>query len=98
MEEKIAAKTAAKKGDTIEVNYTGRFPNGQVFDSSVGRAPIEFTIGEGQLIEGFEEAVVGMRVGGRKTVTILPDKGYGFSGHPLAGKTLVFEISVVSIK
>ncbi len=94
----MAEKRAAKKGDKVEVNYTGRFPNGQVFDTSVGRAPLPFTIGGGQLIEGFDEAVVGMRVGDRKTVTIPPEKGYGFSGHPLAGKTLVFEISLVAIK
>ncbi len=91
-------KRAAKKEDKVKVNYTGRFPSGQVFDSSVGREPLGFTVGGGQLIQGFDEAVVGMRVGDRTTVTIPPEKAYGKSGgHPLAGKTLVFDISVVSI-
>ena len=94
----MAEKRAAKKGDKVDVNYTGRFPDGKVFDTSVGRSPLGFTIGGGQLIEGFDEAVVGMRVGDRKTITIPPEKGYGFGDHPLAGKTLVFEISLVSIK
>jgi peptidylprolyl isomerase len=94
----MAEKRAAESGDTIEVNYTGRFQNGQVFDTSVGRAPLKFTLGAGQLIQGFDEAVVGMRVGDRKTVTIPPEKAYGNGGHPLAGKTLVFDISVVSIR
>jgi len=89
----------AKPGNIVEVNYTGRFQNGQVFDTSVGRAPLKFTVGGGQLIQGFDEAVIGMRIGDRKVVTIPPEKAYGKSGgHPLAGKTLVFEISVVSIK
>jgi len=88
----------AKKGDTVEVNYTGMFKNGDVFDTSKGRGPLKFTLGAGQLIQGFEEAVTGMKVGETKTVTIPPEKAYGKSGHPLANKTLVFRITVVSIK
>jgi len=89
----------AKVGDTIEVDYTGSFPDGKVFDSSKGRDPLEFTIGEGQLIPGFEEAVIGMDVGQTKKVTLPPEKAYGKTGgHPLAGKTLVFEITIVGIK
>lgn len=92
-------KSGANNGDTVEVDYTGRFQDGKVFDSSKGREPLEFTLGEGQLIQGFEEAVIGMKVGDRKTVTIPPEKAYGKTGgHPLAGKTLVFEITVVGIK
>jgi peptidylprolyl isomerase len=95
----MAEKRSVKRGDSIEVNYTGRFQNGQVFDTSIGRSPLAFTVGGGQLIEGFDEAVVGMRVGDKKVVTIPPEKAYGRSGgHPLAGKTLVFEITVVGIR
>ncbi|CAF30746.1 FKBP-type peptidyl-prolyl cis-trans isomerase [Methanococcus maripaludis] len=85
------------KGDTIKVDYTGRFEEGEVFDTSVetvakeegifeeGRPymPLEFTVGEGQLIQGFEEAVLGLKVGEEVTVTIPPEKGYGFRDESL---------------
>lgn len=67
----------AKKGDTVRVNYTGKFDDGTVFDSSEGRQPLEFTVGEGQVIEGFDEGVVGMSPGESKTVTIPMEKAYG---------------------
>ena len=66
-----------KAGDTVKVNYTGRLENGNVFDSSEGRKPLEFTVGNGQLIPGFENAVIGMQEGESKTVTISPEDGYG---------------------
>jgi peptidylprolyl isomerase len=72
-----------KKGDTIKVNYTGRFENGDVFDSSEGHEPLKFTVGSGQLIRGFEEAVIGMSVGETQTVTIEPEKGYGVRNDEL---------------
>lgn len=95
MEERIV-----KQGDTISVHYTGKFPEGEVFDSSVGKQPLTFVVGSGQLIQGFDEAVVGMKVGETKTVEIPPEKAYGpeGSGHQLAGKTLIFEIQIVEIK
>jgi len=67
----------AKRRDSIKVHYTGRFENGQVFDSSVGRDPIEFEIGAGMIIRGFENAVISMKPGEKKTVTVLPEDGYG---------------------
>jgi len=67
----------AKDGDAVQVNYTGTLADGTVFDSSAGREPLEFTIGSGQLIPGFDEAVVGMKVGEKKTVTIPADEAYG---------------------
>ncbi len=67
----------AKNGDTVKVHYTGKLEDGTVFDSSQGREPLEFTLGTGQLIPGFDAAVVGMAVGDSKTVTIAPDQGYG---------------------
>lgn len=68
---------AAKVGDTVQVHYTGTLADGTMFDSSAGRDPLEFTIGSGQLIPGFDEAVRGMKVGEKKTVTIPADEAYG---------------------
>ncbi len=69
--------TAAKQGDTVKIHYTGTLADGKVFDSSTGHDPLEFTIGGGQVIAGFEEAVIGMRVGESKQVTIPAEKAYG---------------------
>lgn len=138
----------AKSGDTVSVQYEGKFEDGTVFDSSKDQGPLQFTLGQGMMIPGFEEAVKGMNLGDIKTVTITPEKGYGphqkelvveiakeqlppgldpepgqrlqfskdnhnieFSvveltdatvifdaNHPLAGKTLTFEIELVEIK
>ncbi len=66
-----------EKGDTILVNYTGKFESGEVFDSSSGGAPLKFTVGSGQIIKGFDDAVVGMSEGEKKTITVSPEKGYG---------------------
>jgi len=67
----------ARQGDTVKVHYTGKLENGLVFDSSVEREPLEFTIGEGQIIPGFEEAVVGLSPGDSTSTTVPPEKGYG---------------------
>jgi len=67
----------AKNGDTVKVQYTGTLENGTVFDTSVGREPLKFTLGQHQMIPGFEQAVLGMKVGETKTVTIPADKAYG---------------------
>lgn len=66
-----------KAGDTISVNYTGRFEDGQVFDSSEEREPLKFTVGAGQLIKGFDDAVTGLKIGEKVTVTIAPADAYG---------------------
>lgn len=63
--------------DTVKVHYTGSFENGDVFDSSQGGTPLEFTLGAGQIIPGFEKAVVGMEKGDAKKVTIAPEDAYG---------------------
>jgi peptidylprolyl isomerase len=137
---------AIKAGDTISVNYTGKFEDGEIFDTSEGREPLTFTVGTGQLIKGFDDAVVGMTTGDTKNITITPEDGYGEHredlvidmprtnipedmelaiglpvnlidqagnpipavvtevlddvvkmdvNHPLAGKTLVFDIAIV---
>lgn len=133
-----------KVGDTVKVDYNGKFVDGNLFDSSAGRGPLEFEVGAGQMIKGFDEAVIGMMKGEQKTVTLNPELAYGNvdpklvmtfeksvvpdfnslqagmviytqSGatgrilsktdanitvdfnHELAGKTLVFEIKLISI-
>jgi peptidylprolyl isomerase len=132
----------AKAGDKVKVDYTGKLTDGTVFDSSVGKTPLEFTVGDGNMIKGFDAAVVGMKVGESKTVTLSPDLAYGQrvpditinrsqldpsikpvvggtiqnssgatavitgvtdtsitidTNGPLAGKTLIFEIKLISI-
>jgi peptidylprolyl isomerase len=67
----------AKTGDTVTVHYTGTLNNGTVFDTSIEREPLKFTIGQGQLIPGFEQAVIGMEIGKSKTVTIPVAQAYG---------------------
>ena len=69
--------TQAKLGDTVKVNYTGKLQDGTVFDSSVNRDPLQFSLGEGQVIAGFEDAVVGMSPGDSKSVTIPSEQAYG---------------------
>ncbi|MDW7771892.1 MAG: peptidylprolyl isomerase [Desulfobulbaceae bacterium] len=69
--------TQVKQGDTVKIHYTGRLSDGTIFDSSKGREPLSFTIGGGQVIPGFEEAVVGMSLDEKKNVTIPPEKAYG---------------------
>lgn len=66
-----------KQGDKIKVHYTGKLEDDTVFDTSLERDPIEFTVGSGQVIEGFESCVVGLNVGDKTSVTINPDKAYG---------------------
>jgi FKBP-type peptidyl-prolyl cis-trans isomerase 2 len=67
----------AKNGDLVEVHYTGTLENGTVFDTSEGRDPLKFTLGAGQMISGFDQAVLGMKIGELKTVTIPADEAYG---------------------
>ena len=67
----------AKKGDAVAVHYTGRLDDGSIFDSSVSRSPLSFTLGEGNMIKGFDSAVYGMIVGDKKTVTIPAVEAYG---------------------
>ena len=66
-----------KEGDVVKVHYTGTLVNGEQFDSSAGREPLEFTVGAGQMIKGFDAAMPGMAVGDKKTINIAPEEGYG---------------------
>ena len=67
----------AKNGDVVKVDYTGTLTDGTVFDTSIGRMPLEFTLGAGQMIPGFEKAVLGMKIGEKKTFTIPAEEAYG---------------------
>jgi peptidylprolyl isomerase len=69
--------TVAVQGNTVKIHYTGTLDNGSVFDTSEGREPLEFTLGGGQVIAGFDEAVTGMAVGEKKSVKVPVDKAYG---------------------
>lgn len=77
-EKSLGAEKKVKQGDTIEVEYTGSFDDGKVFDSSKSHGqPLRFEAGVGKVIPGFDKAVIGMKVGEEKTVRILPEEAYG---------------------
>ena len=67
----------AAKGSKVSIDYTGKFDDGTVFDTSEGKEPISFTTGSGQVIKGFDNAVIGMKKGQQKKITISPQEGYG---------------------
>jgi FKBP-type peptidyl-prolyl cis-trans isomerase FkpA len=91
----------ATAGQTVNVHYTGRLENGTQFDSSVGRGPFSFKLGAGQVIRGWDEGVAGMKIGGKRRLTIPPDLGYGARGAggvipPNA--TLIFDVELLGVK
>jgi FKBP-type peptidyl-prolyl cis-trans isomerase len=94
--------TEATEGRTVSVHYTGTLTNGEKFDSSLDRGrPFEFTLGAGRVIKGWEQGVLGMKVGGKRKLTIPPELGYGARGFPPvipANSTLVFEIELLGVK
>jgi peptidylprolyl isomerase len=69
--------TGVKQGDTVKVDYTGTLDDGSIFDSSEGRTPLEFTVGAGQVIQGFEDAVIGLTVGDSVDTSIKAENAYG---------------------
>jgi FKBP-type peptidyl-prolyl cis-trans isomerase len=92
----------AKKGQTVSVHYTGWLADGKKFDSSKDHGqPFSFALGRGQVIQGWDEGVVGMKVGGRRKLTIPPEMGYGKQGFPGAippDSTLVFEVELLGAR
>jgi FKBP-type peptidyl-prolyl cis-trans isomerase len=96
----VGTGATAVLGSVVTVNYTGMFTNGAVFDTSVGKAPIQLQLGAGQVIPGFEQGIVGMKVGGKRRITIPPSLAYGSAGRPPTippNSTLVFDVDLVSI-
>ena len=91
----------AKEGNVITVNYTGWLENGTQFDSSLspGHDPLVITLGAGQVIQGWDEGIPGMKVGGKRRLTIPPHLGYGNQavGEIPANSTLIFEIDLLGV-
>lgn len=98
----------AKAGQTVSVHYTGwlwdpakKEKHGTEFDSSRKRGPFEFLLGTGQVIKGWDQGVAGMKVGGKRTLTIPPDLGYGASGAGAVippNATLIFDVELLGVK
>jgi FKBP-type peptidyl-prolyl cis-trans isomerase len=98
---KVGDGALAESGKNVAVHYTGWLTDGTKFDSSLDRGePFDFPLGGGQVIRGWDEGVKGMRVGGKRKLTIPPDLGYGdrVVGPIPAGSTLVFEVELLGVK
>lgn len=96
----VGTGAEAATGSNISVHYSGWLTDGTPFDSSVGKAPYSFQLGAGSVIRGWDEGIVGMKVGGKRKLTIPPQLGYGARGAPPVippGATLVFEVELLSV-
>ncbi len=98
---KIGEGKEVKKGDTVVMHYKGTLTDGKQFDSSYDRGePFETVIGVGQVIKGWDEGVPGMKIGGKRRLTIPPEMGYGArgAGSIPPNSTLIFEVELINIK
>lgn len=99
----IGDGTEAQDYNKVVVNYTGKLEDGSIFDSSLnpGREPFTFTLGVGSVIKGWDIGVKGMKVGGRRRLTVPPELGYGDKGAGSVippGATLIFEVDLLEVK
>ncbi len=99
-DKQVGTGQEATPGSTLVVSYTGKLENGTVFDSSVGKQPFEFQFGAGQVIKGWDQGLQGMKVGGKRTLTIPPELGYGSQGAGTIppNATLIFDVELLDIK
>ena len=99
---RVGTGAVAQTGQTVKVHYTGWFTNGKKFDSSVGGAPFEVTpLGNAPVIQGWNEGIVGMKVGGKRQLRIPPALAYGAKGYPGVippNSTLIFDVQLLSVK
>mgnify|MGYP001045005137 CR=1 FL=1 len=104
VELKAGEGEVAQKGDRVSVHYVGKLASdGKEFDNSYKRGtPFSFVLGSGEVIKGWEEGIVGMKVGGKRKLTIAPDLAYGERGFPQAGippqATLIFEVELLRVE
>lgn len=102
IDHEVGTGAEATNGKRVSVHYTGTLTNGSKFDSSLDRGdPFQFVLGGGQVIKGWDQGVLGMKVGGKRRLTIPPDLGYGARGYPPvipANSTLVFEIELLGVR
>jgi peptidylprolyl isomerase len=99
-DERVGTGAVAERGDTLSMNYKGTLLNGEVFDQSYGRGPFDFMLGSGHVIAGWDQGIVGMKVGGKRKLTIPASMGYGDQGSPpkIPGKaTLIFEVELLNV-
>ncbi len=100
VDELVGSGDVAESGTVVEVHYTGQLMDGTIFDTSAERGPFQFTLGQGIVIDGWEEGIAGMKVGGRRLLVIPPDLAYGDQGFgdlipPRA--TLLFHVDLLSV-
>ena len=96
---KEATHPGALAGDVVWVHYTGKLTTGEQFDSSIGKKPIKITLGKGEVIKGWDEGIVGMKVGEKRNLIIPPDLAYGPGGREgiPPNSTLIFDVELIGL-